>query len=207
MSFRIEKKIAINKNKFFYLKNFLIKNDFKKIFDDRMVYSCYLDNQILKMYSDSIEGIVPRKKLRLRSYNDLFKGDVFIEKKISSVEGRFKTTQKINNFDQILSKGYFDQDYGVCFPKIIIRYTRSYFKKKNLRVTIDKKISFSNYNKNLRSIFFYSFDDYDCAEIKCQNLEEIENLNLNHFLSIRNSKYCIGMNHIFKDSDFYTEPF
>ena len=206
MSFRIEKKIAINQDKFFYFKKFLIDKNFEKIFGDRTIFSCYLDNQILKMYNDSIEGIVPRKKLRLRSYNDLFKNEVFFEKKISSVEGRFKSRKKINNFEEILSKGYFDHEYGVCFPKIIIKYTRSYYKKDNLRITIDKKISFSNYSRNLKHIFFYNFDDYDCAEIKCQNLEEIEKLNLNQFLSIRNSKYCIGMNHILKNSDIYTEP-
>tara|TARA_B100000902_G_scaffold314233_1_gene304921 strand:+ start:133 stop:756 length:624 start_codon:yes stop_codon:yes gene_type:complete len=206
MSFRIEKKIAINKDKFFDLKKFLIEKKFKRIFKDRVIYSCYLDNQSLKMYNDSIEGIVPRKKLRIRSYNDLFKNEVFLEKKISSVEGRFKSTEQIQNFDEILQKGYFDHEYGICFPQIIIRYIRSYFSKNNLRITIDKKISFSSYKKSLKNIFFYNFDDYDCAEIKCQNLEEIENLNLNHFLTVRNSKYCIGMNHILKNSDIYTEP-
>ena len=82
MSFRIEKKIAINKDKFFDLKKFLIEKKFKRIFKDRVIYSCYLDNQSLKMYNDSIEGIVPRKKLRIRSYNDLFKNEVLPEKPI-----------------------------------------------------------------------------------------------------------------------------
>src|SRR5210317_231446 len=134
MSFRIEKKIAINKRNFFFLKKFLVKNNFKKIYKDRSIFSCYLDNNHFKMYNDSIEGIVPRKKLRLRSYNELLSGDIFFEKKISSIEGRFKTSEKINNFNQILSKGYFDKDYGICYPKIIVKYVRTYYKKKNLRL-------------------------------------------------------------------------
>ena len=207
MSFRIEKKIAINKRNFFFLKKFLVKNNFKKIYKDRSIFSCYLDNNHFKMYNDSIEGIVPRKKLRLRSYNELLSGDIFFEKKISSIEGRFKTSEKINNFNQILFKGYFDKDYGICYPKIIVKYVRTYYKKKNLRLTIDKKILFSNYNRNFKSVFFYSFDDYDCAEIKCDNLGEIENLKLNHFLETRNSKYCIGIDHILRSSNLYTEPF
>ena len=108
-----------------------------------------------------------------------------------------------DNYKSIIN---FDHEYGICFPQIIIRYIRSYFSKNNLRITIDKKISFSSYKKSLKNVFFYNFDDYDCAEIKCQNLEEIENLNLNHFLTVRNSKYCIGMNHILKNSDIYSEP-
>ena len=77
MSFRIEKKIAINKRNFFFLKKFLVNNNFKKIYKDRSIFSCYLDNNHFKMYNDSIEGIVPRKKLRLRSYNELLSGDIF----------------------------------------------------------------------------------------------------------------------------------
>ena len=172
MSFRIEKKIAISQDKFFYLKKYLIEKEFSKIYKDRLVYSCYLDNNNFKMYNDSIEGCIPRKKIRLRSYNSLFKGDIFLEKKISSVEGRFKSSEKIKNCKNILSKGYYDNIYGICYPKIIIKYTRSYFKKNNIRITIDKKILFSNYNKNLETLFFYNFGDYDCAEIKCNNKEE-----------------------------------
>ena len=207
MSFRIEKKIAISQDKFFYLKKYLIEKEFSKIYKDRLVYSCYLDNNNFKMYNDSIEGCVPRKKIRLRSYNSLFKGDILLEKKISSVEGRFKSSEKIKNYKDILSKGYFDNIYGICFPKIIIKYTRSYFKKDNIRITIDKKILFSNYYNNLEKPLFYNFGDYDCAEIKCNKKEDIELLDLNKFLSIRNSKYCIGINHILKNSDMYTEPF
>ena len=81
MSFRIEKKIAISQDKFFYLKKYLIEKEFSKIYKDRLVYSCYLDNNNFKMYNDSIEGCVPRKKIRLRSYNSLFKGDILLEKK------------------------------------------------------------------------------------------------------------------------------
>ena len=78
MSFRIEKKIAVNKDKFFFLNNFLIKNKFNKIYEDRNIYSCYLDTFDFKMYQNSVEGCVPRKKIRLRSYNKLFEGVTFL---------------------------------------------------------------------------------------------------------------------------------
>ena len=207
MSFRIEKKIAVNKDKFFFINNFFIKNKFNKIYEDRNIYSCYLDTFDFKMYQNSVEGCVPRKKIRLRSYNKLFEGDIFLEKKISSVEGRYKISEKVKDYQKILDKGYFDHDYGICYPKIIIKYSRSYFQKNDVRITLDKKILFSNYRNNMRSIFFFNYNDYDCAEIKCKSNQDIENLDLNNFLSIRSSKYCLGINNVLKNSDMYTEPY
>ena len=51
--------------------------------------SIYFDNRTLDMFSDSEEGNLPRKKIRLRSYppNSNKKN---LEIKISSIEGRFK---------------------------------------------------------------------------------------------------------------------
>ena len=59
----------------------------------------------------------------------------------------------------------------------------------------------------MRSIFFFNYNDYDCAEIKCKSNQDIENLDLNNFLSIRSSKYCLGINNVLKNSDMYTEPY
>ena len=206
MSFRIEKKIAIDKDKIFFLKKFLYEKKFNEIFEKRMIYSLYLDTINFKMYYDSIEGIVPRKKIRFRSYNNFFNKDVLLEKKISSVEGRFKTSNKTNEFNKILKYGYFDNNYGVCYPKLFVRYERSYYKKNNIRITIDKKINFAKFNQDLRNTPFYSFGDYDCAEIKYNSLKEFEQLEMDIFLSIRNSKYCIGIDHILKNSDIYSDP-
>ena len=37
---------------------------------------------------------------------------------------------------------------GICSPKIIVEYNRSYFLYKNFRITIDKDITFKKYNSN-----------------------------------------------------------
>ena len=61
---------------------------------DRIVSSTYFDNDKLSMFHHSEEGIVPRKKLRLRSYskNAHETTDTLLEKKITSPEGRFKVS-------------------------------------------------------------------------------------------------------------------
>ena len=89
MSFRKEIKLDIHKNKLLYFKNFLLKNKIIQIFEDRIINSIYFDNKNFECYKDSIEGSVPRKKIRIRYYNN-DSNDLSLEKKISSAEGRFK---------------------------------------------------------------------------------------------------------------------
>ena len=43
------------------------------------------------MYRDSVEGSVPRKKIRIRNYPNTDDKNYYLETKISSIEGRFKT--------------------------------------------------------------------------------------------------------------------
>ena len=55
------------------------------------------------MYNDSIEGLTPRKKIRVRNYPNTQDNKMYLEIKISSVEGRFKTRKIINKnkFDHL----------------------------------------------------------------------------------------------------------
>ena len=70
MTFRIEEKLfIIPENKSLFFKWLKKENNAKKIFSDRIVSSTYFDNDKLSMFHHSEEGIVPRKKLRLRSYS------------------------------------------------------------------------------------------------------------------------------------------
>ena len=41
-----------------------------KLYDDRLINSIYFDNDKFEIYNDSVEGISPRKKIRLRFYGD-----------------------------------------------------------------------------------------------------------------------------------------
>lgn len=183
MSFRKEIKLDIHKNKLFNFKNFLLKNKIIKIFEDRIVSSIYFDNKNFDCYEDSIEGSVPRKKIRVRYYNNDSK-NLNLEKKISSAEGRFKISKKIEkkiNFPKFI----IDSNYGICYPVAIVTYRRSYFKINNIRVTLDKDICYKNYNTHAKV-----FDDRIVAEIKCDidtNDDLIENIF--PFEKIRFSKY------------------
>ena len=95
MSFRIEEKLLINFNQVFDLKKWLSDKRYYKLYPDRKIKSLYFDNLSFEMYNDSIEGVVPRKKIRIREYPGENDNKYYLEIKHSSVEGRFKTREII----------------------------------------------------------------------------------------------------------------
>ena len=94
MSFRIEEKILIGKNEIIEFKKIYQKKFLKKLYKPRSIRSLYFENVNKDIYRDSIEGTLPRKKIRVRNYPNNEKNELYLEKKISSVEGRFKQKKK-----------------------------------------------------------------------------------------------------------------
>ena len=177
MNFRIEEKINIKKENLFKFYEWLNLNSAKKIYPDRKVSSLYFDNQNLNMYYDSVEGLIPRKKIRIRTYNNqlLSKENINIEKKITSAEGRFKETSSVKNIDEKLKFGIFDQNYGVCKPIIKVSYERAYYSVLNYRVTLDQNIVYflqESFNESLRK----KKDENIVVEIKSQNTFSINDI-------------------------------
>ena len=142
MSFRKEFKFRFKYSECKLLKYNLYKQGMKELYASRLISSYYFDNENLDMYLDSEEGIVPREKHRVRWYNH---NDTKInyEKKISSIEGRFKVSNSIskNNFVKLIKSGNFSNSYGYLKPSILIEYNREYFSWQNVRVTFDSMIT------------------------------------------------------------------
>lgn len=145
MSFRKEKKYRLSVNEFFLIKKTLISKGMIKLYDTRKVNSIYFDNFSYDMFNQSEEGIVPRKKVRIRWYEN--KNNFTLEKKISGIEGRFKTTKKLMNFtnvNDLLKTNFFDKDYGSLYPTLMISYDRAYYSLKKMRITFDSNIEYKN---------------------------------------------------------------
>ena len=102
------------------------------------------------MFWESEEGIVPRKKIRIRWYNDI-EDNLLLEKKISSPEGRYKTSKKISVScqKQRMKIGFTDPCYGSLKPNTFISYTREYYSLGNLRLTFDSNLKYF-FNKSSR---------------------------------------------------------
>lgn len=191
MSFRIEEKILVNENDNFLVKKFLKLNSAKKLYNSRVVKSLYFDNNSFDMFQNSEEGIVPRKKIRIRSYPN-FNNKFFLEIKISSVEGRFKKSNEISDtqYLELIKNGIFDKQYGHCKPKIYVKYLREYYIMKNTRITYDKDIEYLNVQQRI-----LGKENSRVLELKPNKDKNTDELFLDFpFSRIRYSKYCFGIN-------------
>tara|TARA_B100000745_G_scaffold280431_1_gene212518 strand:+ start:327 stop:959 length:633 start_codon:yes stop_codon:yes gene_type:complete len=201
MSFRIEEKINIRKENLYKFYEWLNSHSGHKIYPNRKIFSIYFDNQNLNMYHDSIEGIIPRKKIRIRTYNDLSfkKNNVNLEKKITSAEGRFKETKIIKDFNEKIRFGIFDQNYGVCKPIIKVFYDRAYFKVFDYRITLDMNINYGLYQGH-KEFFQTTKDENIIIEIKSQKISSLNDIQDKFpFQRIRFSKYCRAIDVLFFD--------
>lgn len=154
MSFRKEKKFKVTIQDSLKFKDQLIKQGMTRLYKRRRINSIYFDTVNLNMFFDSEEGTVPRKKIRVRWYNEEKKFE--LEKKVSSIEGRYKTSNVIENISQeseILREQYLDSQYGKVTPTIRISYERSYFSFRSMRITFDDNITYKTYKTNFRKIY------------------------------------------------------
>jgi SPX domain protein involved in polyphosphate accumulation len=195
MSFRKEKKFMLTKSQIYEVKKNLNLLGMKELYPARKISSIYFDNKNFDIYKDSEEGVLPRKKIRVRWYNE--KKEFKKEIKISSLEGRFKVNEKldlIDNKKKIEKLIFFDQIYGPLSAKILINYNREYYIFKHLRITFDNDISYTN----LRDINYANYNENFCvmelkSEFKTSDdyIEKIFN-----YTNSRFSKYCNGINNL-----------
>ena len=204
MSFRKELKSIIFENKINKLTKWISDNNGKILYPESNINSVYLDNRNFSMYTDSLEGTVPRKKIRIRNYNNLpvfNKNNNRLELKISSVEGRFKTTKQSENINLSHFK-INDINYGVCLPIICVSYKRIYYSVKNIRLTLDKKIIYRRIKFGKISNFCQN-EPFNVIEIKYKNSSLDNSIKSFPFHFVRFSKYARAIELINKKYNFY----
>jgi hypothetical protein len=146
LSYRSEEKIALSKSDGYIFVDSLIKKGFKELYPQRLIQSIYFDNLKHGMFIDSEEGVLPRKKIRIRNYPNTDLKNFTLETKISSIEGRFKKTKSLDGKEKenFLKNGFFDNLYGNLNKCCTVIYNRSYFIKDQIRVTFDEDICYIN---------------------------------------------------------------
>ena len=191
MSYRIEDKLFFKPENILQFKNFLKNKSAKKLYDNRIIRSLYFDNINLDMYRDSVEGSVPRKKIRIRHYPNSKDKNYYLEIKTSAVEGRYKTRKiiKKEDFESYKKNGIFDSNYGTCIPNFYVSYKREYVKIGDVRISIDEEISYENYLSN--NVFF---DNKLIVELKTSINKNLDDFIKDFpFQKIRFSKYCFAV--------------
>ncbi len=164
MSFRKENKYRLSIGDMALLKSKLKKFGMQQLYPNRVINSCYFDNNNFDSYRESEESVVPRKKIRIRWYNQEvnFKKEV----KITSNEGRYKYVKakpELKNFNEVINLNFLDNSYGIIKPSLVIKYQRSYYTYKSLRITFDENITYKSIMNNKNTI---AHDNEVVAEIK-----------------------------------------
>ena len=114
MSFRKEKKFRLSKYDFDSLKNKLFLKDMQPLYPSRVINSLYYDTHSLSMFHDSEEGLLPRKKVRIRWYDDISQAKK--EEKITSFEGRFKKMSHTNISSKLSLPTSFSPNSALVVP-------------------------------------------------------------------------------------------
>ena len=188
MSYRIEEKLSIDSNSILEFKNYLNSKTAKQIYQPRKIESLYFENNKHEMYNDSLEGLTPRKKIRVRNYPDSEDSKLYLEVKVSSVEGRFKTRTIIDEgkFNYLKKTGILDSQYGLCKPYLYVAYKRQYFKINDVRISIDNNIVYKLYSHGI-----FQNDLNSIVEIKTSIKKDLDKLIEEFpFQKKRFSKYC-----------------
>ena len=194
MSFRKEEKLFIKSENILDFKKFLKNRSVKSLYKPRKIKSLYFDNLSIEMYNDSIEGVVPRKKIRVREYPGEIDSKYYLEIKHSSVEGRFKTREIIRKekFEFLRKKGILDSRYGACFPNYYVSYDREYLILNDVRISIDTNLLYQDFKSGFR------YSDKNCiVELKTSiNKAHDELIEEFPFQRIRFSKYCYAVENL-----------
>ena len=192
MSFRKEKKYRIGLSDLFIIKKQLLSEGMRELYPSRLINSFYFDTDDMLMFAASEEGSLPRRKVRVRWYNNSKR--FFKELKVSSIEGRYKTSEELlseTTIADVLNLRFFDQQYGKLRPSLQVTYERSYFWSQGLRLTFDINIAY----RNLRSQLSVIKRDNECVmEIKVPfdcNDDYVEKFF--SYPSSRFSKYARGL--------------
>ena len=198
---RQEIKFLVNKKFFFDLK---LEKKINKLFPSRIINSIYFDTINLDFFHDSEEGISPRKKIRIRYYNNNFE-DLNLEIKHTNSYWRTKYVKKfnINNFSNSLIRT--ETQNMVLIPKTEISYLRSYYNCEIGRITVDTAVNcqriYSSKNlfkkKNVSKTKILDVDKI-ILELKTSNkYSKFEAIKFFKHRDTRMSKYCEAIKKLF----------
>ena len=144
MSFRVEEKIPLTPSDAEALRARLLDDGMTPLFPPRRIRSVYFETDDRTMFRASEEGVLPRMKIRLRCYPDTASGWA-LERKTSSIEGRFKTTDRLSPAKavRLLRRGVMEPNVGFVTPLLEVEYQRSYYDYCGQRITFDAAIRYA----------------------------------------------------------------
>ena len=189
---RQEIKFILNQNEF---NKIVSSYNFHELYKPRMVYSIYFDTCSYKLFHLSEEGVSPRYKVRIRSYDINFNK---INLEIKKTKNYIR--EKIVKNNIVYNKHVFNNSLiklGILEnlkPVLHISYKRKYYNSIYGRITFDTDIKYAKVNDNLLKKPPNIYDDLNVLEVKNNN--KFDKFKVMQFLNLKEarfSKYCRGI--------------
>ena len=142
---RTESKLLVEPSDLPSFYRWLNGNAAKTLHVSRRVSSTYFDNGSLQMFQETAQGLIPRRKMRVRCYGTHSTNcgaRHFVEIKQTSIAGRSKSSLESDTWRNLLRDGWSSSHYGVTLPKVHVTYMRDYFSVLGVRLTIDRDITY-----------------------------------------------------------------
>lgn len=193
---------------------------FTEIYPPRYINNIYLDSPLMENYHDNIDGVMDRRKARIRWYHQLFRyvDDPVLEFKIKSgLMGTkahypfpaFPFGEGFNEklFRSIIRESTLPSDAKSHLlrvePVLVNRYLRWYFATpdRRFRVTVDSGMTFYHLNKLNNRFSYKQIDHRDIVvELKYQSQDDPEAARISAgfpFRMTRSSKYVQGIESVY----------
>ena len=215
---RYEIKFTLNEFGITHALSWLSQIGAKKKYQDRDVNSLYFDNLNLDAVRDNLTGTTPRYKVRFRWYEgetfEKFDPNLEIKTRngrlgskilypIPKIRKSISTQSVFSLSEEVIQKSrQFNNAHksinSNLLPMLIVQYQREYYEIKNgIRITIDKKIRFSDANQNIKLKFLKPITSNQyILELKFSQELKFSASNLIRSLSLtpkRLSKYLLGL--------------
>ena len=156
-----------------------------------MITSIYYDTKNIKYFNDSEEGIIPRRKVRIRSYDNQISSNLEVKETMVDYRKKFVFKNIDNSHINYHLKKNLIYDENLT-PIIKVVYLRKYYMCTFGRVTYDHNLRYFDLNSGK---FSPIVSNKKILELKNENVDLKNKFIENCFLkNIRFSKYCDGVN-------------
>jgi len=149
MSTRLETKWAASASSLPRIANLLLSEGYYVLYPARRIFSVYYDGDRVPEYWRGEEGVVPRKKHRIRWYHSLdgYREKSSYEVKITAVDGRRKFSARVDEnakgrHPEIVTMLRLIESREIS-PLSLVNYVRRYFgHESGRRFTVDHDITY-----------------------------------------------------------------
>ena len=136
------------------ISKMLVDEGYNVLYPARRIFSVYYDKEGYPEYWKGEEGIVPRKKLRIRWYHDQtgFRERSSFEIKITGVDGRMKYSAPTSEVEEASAQEVLKMQRMIgnreIRPLSLVSYVRRYFgDSSGRRFTVDHDITYRTVHK------------------------------------------------------------